>query len=210
MNTNSKTRNLVLMSLIAAILFLMAYTPLGYLNIGPLSITFNMIPVAVAAIAMGPSGGAAAGAIFGLTSFLHALKGAGMTGILFSISPVLTAVLCFGPRMLDGFVLGYIFRGLNRKMHPALSCAVTGFFSAFLNTAFFMSAIVIFFGNTNYVKELMDGRNVILFICAFVGVNAVFEMISSTMLTSAVGTALIKAHVINRNGAGPSARAQMV
>ena len=56
----------------------------------------------------------------------------------------------------------------------------------------------------------MDGRNVILFICTFVGVNAVFEMISSTMLTSAVGTALIKAHLINRNGAGPSARAQMV
>ena len=48
--------------------FLMAYTPLGYLNIGPLAVTFNVIPVAVCAIVLGPTGGAIAGAVFGLTS----------------------------------------------------------------------------------------------------------------------------------------------
>ena len=59
-----------------------------------------------------------------------------------------------------------------------------------------MSALVLLFGNTEYVKGLMGGRNVIAFICAFVGVNAVFEMISSTLLTGAIGTALYKAKVI--------------
>ena len=67
MNKQSKTMRLTLMGLFAAVLLLMAYTPLGYLNIGPLAITFNVIPVALAAITLGPVGGAAMGAVFGLT-----------------------------------------------------------------------------------------------------------------------------------------------
>ena len=42
MNKQSKTMRLTLMGLFAAVLLLMAYTPLGYLNIGPLAITFNV------------------------------------------------------------------------------------------------------------------------------------------------------------------------
>ena len=58
-NNTSGTVKLVTIGLLTAILLLMAYTPLGYLNIGPLAITFNMIPVAIAAITLGPAGGAA-------------------------------------------------------------------------------------------------------------------------------------------------------
>ena len=58
------TSQLVILGLMTAILLLMAYTPLGYLNIGPLAVTFNMIPVAVAAITLGPVGGAVTGAVF--------------------------------------------------------------------------------------------------------------------------------------------------
>ena len=73
---------------------------------------------------------------------------------------------------------------------------MTGFFSAFLNTAFFMAALVLLFGNTEYIQEMIGGRNIIVFICTFVGINAVCEMISSTVLTGAVGTALSRAHLI--------------
>ena len=69
MNKKFTTSQITLLGLMIAILLLMAYTPLGYLNIGPLAITFNIIPVAVSAITMGPVGGAIAGAVFGLTSF---------------------------------------------------------------------------------------------------------------------------------------------
>nr|WP_243097130.1 hypothetical protein [Ruminococcus sp. AF46-10NS] len=52
------TAQLTLLGLMAAILLLMAYTPLGYLNIGPLAISFNVIPVAISAVVLGPVGGA--------------------------------------------------------------------------------------------------------------------------------------------------------
>ena len=50
MNKKFTTSQITLLGLMIAILLLMAYTPLGYLNIGPLAITFNIIPVAISAI----------------------------------------------------------------------------------------------------------------------------------------------------------------
>ncbi len=204
MKTNSKkpfftTTQLVILGLMSAILLLMAYTPLGYLNIGPLAITFNVIPVAVSAIALGPVGGLAAGAVFGLTSFLQCIGVGGtsaMGAILFNINPFLAFVQRFVPRALDGFLLGYIFRFMHRHQNIYVACAVTGFCSAFLNTLLFMLALVGLFGNTEYMQNLIGGRNIILFICSFVGINAVCEMVSSTILTGAIGTALYKAKVI--------------
>lgn len=199
MTTKSKTTQLTILGLMTGILLLMAYTPLGYLNIGPLAITFNVIPVAICAIVMGPAGGAVAGAVFGLTSFLQCIGVGGtsaMGAILFDINPFLAFVQRFLPRILDGFLLGYIFQGVRRWKNTYLACTVTGFAAAFLNTVFFMVALVLLYGNTEYVQGLIGGKNIIVFICTFVGINAVCEMLASTVITGAVGAALHKAHLI--------------
>jgi uncharacterized membrane protein len=193
------TRQLTILGLLTAILLLMAYTPLGYLNIGPLAITFNIIPVAIAAITLGPAGGAIAGAVFGMTSFLQCIGVGGLSSmgaILFSINPFLAFIQRFIPRVLDGFLLGYIFRLVRRAGNTQAACFVTGFCSAFLNTLFFMTALILLFGNSQYVQDLIGGRNILVFVCTFVGVNAVCEMIASTIITGAVGFALFKAKII--------------
>ena len=77
-----KLTKLVLLGLLTAILLVLSYTPLGYLRLGGIEITFNVIPVAVAAIALGISGGAAVGAVFGLTSFLQCVQGTSAFGQL--------------------------------------------------------------------------------------------------------------------------------
>ena len=194
MKTKKKftTSQLTVLGLMSGVLLLMAYTPLGYLNIGPLAISFNVLPVAVSAVAV-------AGAIFGLTSFGQCIGIGGtsaMGAVLFGISPVLAFLQRFLPRLLTGICIGYIFRAVRKKANIYVSCAVTGFFSAFLNTVFFMTALVGLFGNTEYIRELIGGQNVLLFCCAFVGINAVCEMAASTMITGAVGTALSRARLI--------------
>ncbi len=203
MNKKITIPQLVILGLMTAILLLMAYTPLGYLNIGPLAITFNVIPVAIAAITVGPLGGAIAGGVFGLTSFLQCIGVGGTSAmgvILFGINPVFAFVQRFVPRVLDGFLLGYLFRIVRRFSNVSLACMVTGFFSAFLNTLFFMSALIFLFGNTEYMQELIGGKNIILFVCGFVGINAVFEMAASTIITGAVGLALYKARFVPAAG----------
>lgn len=192
-----------MLGLLTAVLLLMAYTPLGYLNIGPLAITLNIIPVALAAITLGPVGGAVMGGVFGLTSFLQCIGVGGSSAmgvVLFGINPFFAFLQRFIPRVLDGLLLGFLFRWIRKISNVQISCFVTGFCSAFFNTVFFMAALVLLFGNTDYMREMIAGRNIILFVCTFVGINAVFEMIASTVITGLVGFALFKAKIITVPG----------
>ena len=192
-------RQLTLLGLLAAVMVILSATPLGYLNIGVLAITLNVIPLGIAAVALGPTGGAVIGAIFGLTSFLQCLGVGGTSAmgvITFGISPILTFIQRFIPRLLVGLIIGFLHKYLAKKIGKKTACFITGFFAAFLNTVFFMTALVLLFGNTDYMQELIAGRNIIVFICTFVGINAVFEMIASTLITGAVGSALYKAKAI--------------
>lgn len=203
MKKNFDTKQLTMLGLLTAVLLLMAYTPLGYLNIGPLAITLNIIPVALAAITLGPVGGAVMGGVFGLTSFLQCIGVGGSSAmgvVLFGINPFFAFLQRFIPRVLDGLLLGFLFRWIRKISNVQISCFVTGFCSAFFNTVFFMAALVLLFGNTDYMREMIAGRNIILFVCTFVGINAVFEMIASTVITGLVGFALFKAKIITAPG----------
>ncbi|MBQ6863449.1 MAG: ECF transporter S component [Clostridia bacterium] len=199
--SNEKVTRLVLLALFTAIMLIMSMTPLGYLNIGPLAITLNVIPLGIAAIALGPTGGLAMGAVFGLTSFLQCIGIGGvsaMGAVLFQINPVLAFIQRFVPRVLDGLLIGLLHKFMVSKCGEKISCFITGFLAAFLNTALFMGSLVLLFGQTEYMQELIDGRNVLVFICSFVGINAVFEILASTIITGSIGSVLYKSKVINK------------
>lgn len=192
----TKTQSLVILALLCAIMIILSCTPLGYLNVGMLAITFNVIPVAIAAIVLGPYGGAVIGGIFGITSFLQCIGigGSSALGVIcFEINPIFAFIQRFVPRVLVGFLLGLIYNFLSKKIkNQPIVCAITGFLAAFLNTVFFMSALVILYGNTPELQNMIAGQNIIVWICTFVGINAVFEMIASTLFTTPIGTALVK------------------
>ena len=58
MEKQKNAHRLVQLALLVAVELVMTYTPLGYLHVGPLSITFLMIPVVLGAILIGPTAGA--------------------------------------------------------------------------------------------------------------------------------------------------------
>ena len=194
------TRNFVLLALLVAVQIV-----LGYVNIpmpGGLHIVFNMIPMAIAAIAMGPLGGAVIGGAFGLISFLQCFGICGYSGmgaVLAGINPFLAFVQRFFPRLIDGLLLGYIYRFLKPRTNVHAACAITGFFAAFLNTALFMTSLVWLFGGTEYMRASMAGRGMLTYIVAAVGVNGLVEMIVSTVLSGAIGFALYKAGFIQEH-----------
>ena len=198
-NRKTMTKNLVLLALLTALLIVLAMVnipqPAG------LSITFNMIPVAIAAIAMGMPGGAIIGGAFGLISFLQCFGLVGfspMGAALVNISPVLSFIQRFVSRLLVGILTALVYRELKKtRMKESLRFAVTGFSAAFLNTLLFMSMLVLLFGHTEYMQEKMAGRGFITYILASVGINGLVEMVVATIATSAIGVALRKARLIN-------------
>ncbi|MBQ8109334.1 MAG: ECF transporter S component [Clostridia bacterium] len=189
------TRDFVLLAVLIAILMV-----LGVWNIpmpGGLSITFNMIPLAIAAIFVGPLGGLIVGVAFGLISFAQcfSILGYSLQGAMLLQEGVMWYWLLLQrllPRALDGLLLGFLYRLVSKKWNVSVSCAVTGFFAAFLNTAMFMSLLYIMFRNTTLLGEKM-AVGFFAYIFATVGINGLVEMAVSTLLTGAVGTALYKA-----------------
>lgn len=198
MNKKVDTKKLALMGLLTALVVVLTYFNVP---IGPLSITMTVIPVAIAAIALGPIGGAVIGAVWGVCSFLQCfgiLGSSGMGVFTVQISPVLTFLQRFIPRVLEGYLAGWIFRIVSKATHPKISCFITGFSTALLNTVLFMSALVLLFGNNqDFVDTYMQGQSAIAYIFGAVLGNALLEMAASTIVAGAVGFALCQAKLIN-------------
>ena len=201
MKTGNRSRRTTLLGLLTAILMVFGMTPLGYLNIGPLAISFNMIPVAIGAAALGPVGGAILGAVFGMTSFLQCLGIGGSSAmgvILLQINPFFAFIQRFVPRVMAGFLVGVIYQLARKVCKPGLAGSIAGFCAAMLNTVLFMGALILLFGNTQYMTDLIAGRNVIVFVCTFVGVNAVAEAFATTVVTGALCAALERSGLLRR------------
>ena len=63
MKNRTNTRWLTQLALLVAVLLVMNYTPLGYLQVGPLSMSLLTIPVAIGAMTLGPVAGAILGGV---------------------------------------------------------------------------------------------------------------------------------------------------
>lgn len=195
-------KSLVLLALLAALLVVMSFTPLGYLRVGIVSITFNIIPVAIGAAALGPRGGAILGAVFGLTSFVQCFTGDPFGAYLLALNPFFTFVVCVVSRILVGVIAGFADMGFAKllKNNP-LRYSLTGIVSALSNTVLFIFFMITLFGKSQINAAaggvLDESLNVIQFFAAFATVNAVWEALASFILTGAVCTALYKAGLLN-------------
>ena len=172
-------------ALLGAVIVIMAFTPLGYLKIGPVSITFLTIPVAIGAILSGPVSGAVLGFIFGLTSFAQCFGMDAFGTALLAINPVLTAIMCIIPRTLMGYITGACYRGLSRtKLKNYLTYAISAFLASMLNTVLFVSALILFFRNAEPVKAL--GDNVAKIIGILITTNSLVEALAATVLVTVI------------------------
>ena len=187
-----KTLALAQNAILTALIVLMAFTPIGYLPLGPVKMTFIMVPVAVGAITLGEKSGAFLGLVFGITSFIQCF-GLDLFGTtLFGINPVYTFIMCIVPRVLMGYLCGVIYKFIARKKRT-LALVIASFFAPVLNTVFFMSLLMIFFGNSDYIMGIRNGAELLPFLVAFVGLNGVMEIVTTTVVAPPVASAIKKA-----------------
>ena len=193
-----KVARMTLLAMLVAILIVLAYVnipmPMG------LSITFNMIPVAIAAIAMGLPGGMIVGGAFGLISFLQCFGIFGTSALgaaLVNVSPVLMFIQRFVSRLMVGVLAALVYKAMCKTKAPIyVRGAVTGFSAAFFNTLFFMTLLVLFFGNTEKLAGPIAEKGVLMYIITSVGINAVVEMAVAALVTGAAAAALKKARLL--------------
>ena len=156
---NTKTAELVLTALFAAIIIIMAFTPLGYIPLVVINATIIHIPVILGALFCGPKKGGFLGFVFGLTSFIkNTVMPSSLSAFVFS--PVLaasmvgtsgifkSAFICFVPRILVGILPYYVYLGVrkavtseNKKIWSTVFNVLIGVFllvgcRAFINKVF--------------------------------------------------------------------------
>ena len=69
----TKMNRFVLLAMFVAILLMFKMIGLGRVPVGPLNMSFLMVPVAAGAMLLGPLEGMALGAVFGLSSLWDAI-----------------------------------------------------------------------------------------------------------------------------------------
>lgn len=191
-NKTTGTKYMVELALMAAIIFLMAFTPLGYFRTPGLSITFLTVPVAVGAIILGPKGGAVCGLTFGITSLIQCFMGGTFGSMLLSINPIGTMVTCIVPRVLEGFLCGVVFQGIHRVSKNSAYFAAS-LACPLLNTVFFMGAVVLIFYHTEFIQgfvQTLGATNPLMFVALFVGVQGLIEAGVCFLIASAVSRTL--------------------
>lgn len=205
---SASIRNMVLLAMFTAIIILMAFTPIGYIDLPIIKATLIHVPVIVGSILMGPKKGAFLGFVFGLTSLI---KNTLMPSALsFAFSPlipvpgmdrgsVLALLICFIPRILVGITPWLIY-----KLGAALTCkagnlgqgivlALSGIVGAMTNTLLVMGFIYAIFQDAYATVQSIPVDAVLGVVLGVVGTNGVMESIVAAVITAALGIPLLRA-----------------
>lgn len=195
MSTRKSTINpwvveMTMTAILAALIILMTFTPIGYIPIGPVKMTLLTLPVAVGSIVLGTRSGLILGGVFGLTSF-YTCFGMDFVGMgLLSINPFLTFVMCVVPRLLCGYLPALIYKAISKNgtKRTMLAIPVAGASVAIINTVLFLCSMWLFFGESlsDVVGVAID--NIFALFALFAGTNGLIEI----GVNIVIGTAICK------------------
>lgn len=176
---------MVLAAILMSIIAVMGFTPLGYIKVGIVEITFLMIPVAIGAVALGKGWGTFLGGVFGMTSFIQCFTTSPFGAALLAENPVYTFILCMVPRLLVGFLSGLIFEALCKIDRTGIaSFAVATISAALVNTVGFIGLLLLFFANTEAVGDPMNVITTTLII------NSILELVVCGIVGTVLGKTL--------------------
>lgn len=202
MNKRKKdTRWLTSVALMAAIVILLANTPLGMIHLPVIKATTVHIPVIVGAVLLGPLAGAILGGVFGVCSMISNTVAPtllsfafspfmSMTGIMGALKAVWISVGC---RILIGVVAGWLWILLKKiKVNPMVALPVTGFIGSMVNTACVMGSIYFLLAQEYATAKSVAVDAVWGLIIGTVTASGIPEAIAAAILVAVIGKVLLK------------------
>ncbi|MGI6169846.1 MAG: ECF transporter S component, partial [Christensenellales bacterium] len=145
---NRKTRMMTFNALLMGLMFIMTFTPIGYITVGAIQITLMCLPVIIGTLVLGLKSGVFLGFIFGVTSLITAIiTPVGLTGFLFAHWPYLTIIPIFIPRLLIPVVTHFVYRAISggREKRQVLSMSTAAIAGSLTNTVLFIGLLIVMF-----------------------------------------------------------------
>jgi len=199
MNTWNESRYIALTSMFVAMIFILAFTPLGFIPLPIVNATTVHIPVIIGSILLGPKYGAILGFMFGLTSLLR--NTFTPTAASFVFSPFYSLpgddygswwslAVVFIPRIMVGIVPWFFYGGLKKlvpKRFDTVSLALTGIVGSMTNTLLVLHLIYLFFREPYATVVEQPIEAVYAFIMGIIVANGIPEAIVAGILVAALG-----------------------
>lgn len=186
------TRWMVSVALMAAIVIVLANTPLGMIQLPIIKATTVHIPVILGAILLGPGAGAILGAVFGICSLVSNTMAP--TLLSFAFSPFLSTTgipgalkaiwISVGCRILIGVVTGWLWVLFTKiKLNQFIALPIVGFVGSMVNTVTVMGSIYFLFA-----QQYAEAKEVAL--------TAVFGLVMGTVTASGIPEAIAAAILV--------------
>ena len=164
------TKWMVSVALMAAIVIVLANTPLGMIQLPIIKATTVHIPVILGAILLGPAAGAILGGVFGICSLISN-----------TMAPTLISVGC---RILIGVAAGWLWILFEKiKMNAVIALPIVGFAGSMVNTICVMGSIYLLFA-----KQYAEAKDV--------AVSAVWGLVMGTVTASGIPEAIAAAVLV--------------
>lgn len=194
-------RKVTQVALLAAVMLVLSFTPLGYIPLPFMKATTMHIPVIIGACLLGPKIGALLGGLFGITSVIQATISPNITSFVFtpfySFSPEFqgswySLIVAIVPRILIGVVVGWAYIGLKKALKKETpSLVISGVLGSMTNTIGVMGLIYLLFGEQYAAATGNDPSLLLSAILAVVGINGITEAVIAGVLTAAICKALL-------------------
>lgn len=186
------TRWMVSVALMAAIVIVLANTPLGMIQLPIIKATTVHIPVILGAILLGPGAGAILGAVFGICSLVSNTMAP--TLLSFAFSPFLSTTgipgalkaiwISVGCRILICVVAGWLWVLFTKiKLNQFIALPIVGFVGSMVNTVTVMGSIYFLFA-----QQYAEAKEVAL--------TAVFGLVMGTVTASGIPEAIAAAILV--------------
>lgn len=191
-NKKPDTRYMATLAMLSGVLLVMGMTGIGFIPLPVIKATTMHIPVILGAIVLGPSAGAALGAVFGLCSVWANTTAPGL--LSFAFSPFMTTEglpgvvkslwIALGCRILFGLVAGLLWKVIKKiAKQDYIALPVTAVTATLCHTIFVMGSIYLLLA-----QQYAAAKNVAL--------NAVFGLIIGTVTASGIPEAIVAAILV--------------
>lgn len=177
----TQIEKLVVLSILTAIVAVLAYLG-GFIKIGGLaSISLTLIPVVLGAALCGPAAGAWLGGVSGAVFFATA-----DAVFWFGLSVPGTIITVLIKGILAGYLAGLTYRLLAR-FGKYTAVLVSAAVAPIVNTGVFLLGCLVFFFDTVSLGAAGEGLSVFAYlILFFVGLNFVFELLVNLVVSPAL------------------------
>ena len=194
------TRWMVSVALMAAIVIVLANTPLGMIQLPIIKATTVHIPVILGAILLGPGAGAILGAVFGICSLVSNTMAP--TLLSFAFSPFLSTTgipgalkaiwISVGCRILIGVAAGWLWVLFTKiKLNQFIALPIVGFVGSMVNTVTVMGSIYFLFAQQYAEAKEVALTAVFGLVMVTVTASGIPEAIAAAILVLALGKVLV-------------------